>query len=440
MTSEAEVIEIDTGFRPNVVQKGIFRNLKRFNVVVAHRRMGKTVFAVNALIDSAMAFPRNDGRFAYIAPYMNQARAIAWDYFKQYSHMIPGIKFHEQVATVEFPNGSKIRLFGADNADAMRGLFFDGAVLDEVADMRPHVWPEIVRPAMSDRLGWAIFIGTPKGVNLFSDLYFRGQDDKNWYCQSFPVSETGLIPDEELAAARKTMTENQYLQEFECDFNASVDNALIPLSVVLEATGKHRGLDEVEGSPKILGVDVARYGGDRCCIFPRQGLIAHKPKSWQGIDNMTFAGYVGAAIAKWEPDAVFIDAGRGEGVIDRLRQLGHRNIIEVNFGGKAGDPHYVNKRSEMWDQLRRWLEAGGSIPPTPGLKQDLTAPTYSYNNAANKFQLESKDKIKERGLPSPDLGDALALTFANPIVAKIKKVSQNGGNKYNPVIDRLKRG
>ena len=156
---------------------------------------------------------------------------------------------------------------------------------------------------------------------------------------------------------------------------------------------------------------------------------------------MELAAIAADAIARWEPDAVFVDAGRGEGVIDRLRQL-NLNPIEVNFGGRASNPHYVNKRAEMWDAMRRWIDAGGCIPDNPELKVDLCAPTYSYANAANKFELESKDDMKKRDLKSPDLADALALTFAAPVAKKgemgFKSKTVKAARRHNPH-DRLRR-
>ncbi|MDR1019139.1 MAG: hypothetical protein LBL73_00140, partial [Synergistaceae bacterium] len=132
------------------------------------------------------------------------------------------------------------------------------------------------------------------------------------------------------------------------------------------------------------------------------------------LDNMTLAGIAAREIEKFRPDAVFVDAGRGEGVIDRLRQLGHR-VLEVNFGSRATDAgRYSDKRSEMWDRTREWLEAGGSIPNDAALKSDLTAPSYSFD-AAGRMELEKKERVKARGLRSPDTADALALTFAFPV-------------------------
>jgi hypothetical protein len=166
------VPKIALPFIPRYPQREVLENLNRsrFSVIVAHRRMGKTVCVLNHLVRKALTLQIGDGRYAYVAPYRNQAKTIAWDYMRRYvppPGELPGTQFSEQDLECRLPNGSKIRLYGADNPDALRGGYFDGVVLDEVADMKPNVWGEIVRPALSDRAGWAVFIGTPKGQNLF---------------------------------------------------------------------------------------------------------------------------------------------------------------------------------------------------------------------------------------------------------------------------------
>ena len=153
---------------------------------------------------------------------------------------------------------------------------------------------------------------------------------------------------------------------------------------------------------------------------------------------MQLAARVAAEIDRWRPDAVFCDAGAGAGVIDRLRQLRH-DVVEVPFGGKPIDAQYLNRRTEMWCLMADWLRMGGAIPDEVALKQDLAAPTYRYD-AQGRRALESKDELKARGLPSPDLGDALALTFASPVAPKsarerfferVERKSERG--EYNPL-------
>ncbi len=407
---------IRTGYEPRWFQSEIHNNLKRFSVLVLHRRAGKTVLAINALIDAALKSTKQNPRFGYVAPYRTQAKQIAWDYLKLFAGHIPGAKFNESELTLDFEhNGARIRLFGADNPDAMRGLYFDGVVLDEYADMKPATWGEVVRPALADRLGWCLFIGTPKGVNQFFDMYQHARQDSEWYAALYNVEDTGALDVNELALAKQTMTENQYRQEMLCDFTASGEDTLISIDLAQGAMERSAGLkeDAYQFAPRILGVDVARYGGDRSVIMRRQGLFSDVSAIRNNMDNMQLADSVAAQIVEWEPDAVFVDGGRGEGVIDRLRQLGHP-VIEVNFGGRPGNDRYLNKRAEMWDKMRKWLEEGGCIPPNKELRADLCVPTFRMN-AANKMELERKEEIKKRGMPSPDLADALALTFAQDV-------------------------
>lgn len=407
---------IDLGFRPRAWQIDSLRKRKRFNVEVVHRRGGKTVVKIMRLIDAALRLDRPMPRYGYVAPLLKQAKAIAWDYLKAYTRPIPGVTINESELFVELPNGARIRIFGADNPDALRGLYFDGVVLDEVADMKPEVWTAIILPAILDRNGWADFIGTPKGINLFSEMYFRALKDPEWFACLRTVYDTGALSEAEIELARASMPEAQFRQEFLCDFTAGSSNALIPVDLVQESAGKHLREDQYNFAARVLGVDVARQGDDRTVIFRRQGLAAFKPVVMKGADSMEVAAKVVAEMREFGADAVFVDGtgGYGAGVIDRLRMLGH-NPIEVQFGGKARDPRFANKRVEMWWDLGEWVRAGGTIPDLPELKVELCTPTYDHDNARGVMQLESKDDIKKRMGYSPDLGDALALTFAQDV-------------------------
>ena len=149
---------------------------------------------------------------------------MAWDYLKAAARQILtfGGSINEAELRVDYPNGGQVRLYGADNPDALRGIYLDGVVLDEYADMDPRVWPEVIRPALSDRLGWATFIGTPKGRNDFHAIWKRAEGADDWFSAMLKASETGLIDQAELAMARQDLTEDQYAQEFECSFDAAI--------------------------------------------------------------------------------------------------------------------------------------------------------------------------------------------------------------------------
>ena len=184
--------------------------------------------------------------------------------------------------------------------------------------------------------------------------------------------------------------------------------------------------------PLVFGVDVARFGDDRSVLFARQGsdaaLIA--PLEWRLADNMQLAAHIAHAIERHRPERVFIDAGGGAGVIDRLRQLGCEQVVEVNFGGEAlrhsDCPAFANKRSEMWWLMAAWLKnPRARLPNIPCLVAELSTPRYSFNSA-NAVALEKKDDLKKRLGASPDYADALALTFAQPILRDWRPTGRRG--------------
>ncbi|MFG1340381.1 hypothetical protein [Xanthobacter autotrophicus] len=177
------------------------------------------------LVDAALRCEKENPRFAYVAPFYTQAKDIAWSYIKQYGTRIPGAATNESELRLDLPNGGRVRLYGAENYDRLRGLYLDGIVLDEYADMDPRVWPEVVRPALSDRRGWATFIGTPKGRNGFFDIWEHAQSSPDWLALMLRASETRLVEEDELADARLTMTPEQYEQEYECSFDAAIVGA-----------------------------------------------------------------------------------------------------------------------------------------------------------------------------------------------------------------------
>ena len=182
---------------------------------------GKTVLCINDLIYRALIDGKEDGRYAYIAPYYSQAKSIAWDYLLRYSQPVLA-KANQSELWIELVTGARIRLLGAENCDALRGNYLDGVVMDEFADMKPSIWGAVVRPLLSDRKGWATFIGTPKGHNAFWEIYNNATKDPNWYVKVLRASQTGILDKAELEDAAKAMTEDQYLQEFECDFESAI--------------------------------------------------------------------------------------------------------------------------------------------------------------------------------------------------------------------------
>ena len=219
---------------------------------------GKTVACIMDLVDAALRCEKPNPRFAYIAPFYAQAKDVAWAYFKQFTAPIPGVEVHESELRIDLPNGARLRLYGADNYDRMRGVYFDGAVLDEYGDMDPRAWAEVIRPILSDRRGWATFIGTPKGRNHFYEIWQAAKENPSeWFTLMLRASETGLLPPDELEDARKVMTPEQYEQEYECSFEAAILGAYYGREMQrLEAEGRIRSVPHDPSLPVYTGWDL----------------------------------------------------------------------------------------------------------------------------------------------------------------------------------------
>jgi len=222
--------EIDIPYEARDVMMPFHRRKQRFACLVAHRRCGKTVAAINDLIRDALVTPRDNVRVGYVAPTFRMAKQICWDYAKYYTQHIPDIKVNESELRIDFPNGARLRLFGAESAESMRGIYLDSVVMDEPADFPANVWPTIIRPTLADRSTpdsptRATFIGTPKGKNEFWEIFDKAKGDSDWYTAMHKASETNILPQAELEDALKIMGEDRYEQEFECSFEAAIMGA-----------------------------------------------------------------------------------------------------------------------------------------------------------------------------------------------------------------------
>jgi phage terminase large subunit len=223
MVQAARVIELP--YAPRRAFIPYHYRKQRWAVMVAHRRAGKTVATENDLIARALSLTRPHGRYAYVAPFLAQAKEVAWEYLKRYAG--PALKDkNESELWIELLNGARIRIHGADNPDRLRGTYLDGCVLDEYADFRAGVWGEVIRPMLSDREGWATFIGTPKGRNEFFELWeLAGREPDRWFRQMLKASESGLLSEKERAEMALDLTPDQIMQEMECSFDAAITGA-----------------------------------------------------------------------------------------------------------------------------------------------------------------------------------------------------------------------
>ena len=268
-----------------------FHNRKqRWSVLVCHRRAGKTVATLNDLIRGAVNECKPEGRYAFIFPLRNQAKDTAWRYLRRYAEPLLAKPPNKSELRVDLVNGSMIRLYGADNPDALRGPYLDGVVLDEFGDMKPEVWHEVVRPMLADRRGWATFIGTPKGKNEFFRLYESAKRDPTWFHMMLNASDSGIISSSELADLQREMGEDQYQQEFECSFEAAIKGAFYADEMrTMLAEGRIRPI-EIEKEVRVhtawdLGVSNSTAIWFVQCVGRERRLVDYYEGSGVGLNH-----------------------------------------------------------------------------------------------------------------------------------------------------------
>lgn len=374
--SMGKVKTIATGYTPRPLQMEIHRNMKRFNVLVLHRRFGKTVLSINEMLDRGLRNPRKNPQYVYLAGTYGQAKRVAWEYVKEFTKGIPGTKANEAELRVDIPRphlDDKVRLLllGAENPDSLRGIYIDGCVLDEFGVCDPSVWGEVIRPALADREGWAIFIGTPKGQNHFYNLYNKAKqlEGKDWYVSLHRASETEVIPKAELEAAQAEMSEEEFEQEFECSWTAANVGAYYQKTIAkLE---KDNRITSVVYEPKVV-VDTAwDLGiGDTTAIWFCQSIgteyrvIDYLEMSGQGLEwfvkELNKKDYIYGE--HFLPhDAKARELGTGKSRVETLRSLGLKRIYVLPRWGVDDGIHAVRSLlPQCWfDEVkcRRGLEA-----------------------------------------------------------------------------------
>jgi hypothetical protein len=419
---------------------------RRFTIVKAHRRAGKTWVACAALALTALALPKT--RYAYLAPTRVQAKAITWAIFRDMLAPIPGVHFKDSELIIVLPNGSEIGLYSGENHDSLRGSGFHGAVVDEVANMPLDAWFASLRPTLSGTGGWALFIGTPRGSDLLSELYqyAASGSDPDWAAISFeawPVNTTGVLSDTEIESARReAISEATFLREYGVRLDVSAEDQLIRLEDVLAcqsrvATPQFMRAGITRREPRIIGVDISGPGanGDNSVIVMRQGPIVLEPITVPSDQYELLPGLVATAIRDFEADACFLDGtgGWSLGVLPALQELGY-SPQPINFGSAAiKDTLYANRRAEMHAQLAEWTRRPNSILPRgQKLASELTATCFSHD-AKGRILLERKVQTRSRLGRSPDIADALALTFAAPVIMSQRNEGLLSARQYGGV-------
>lgn len=356
---------IDLGYKARKPFVPLHTRKQRFGCIVAHRRAGKTVASILDLIDAALRCTKPDPRFAYIAPYYAQAKDVVWAYVKRYAGAIPGTSINESELRVDFPNGARLRLYGADNYDRLRGIYLDGVVLDEFADQPPQAWREVIRPALADRQGWALFIGTPKGRNAFYDVYEQARTSDDWFDLKLKASETGLVEPSELEALRADMSANEYAREMECDFDAAVEGAYYAECIATARRDERVGF--VPEDPHLVVKLFADIGGtgakaDNFVFWAQQcvGLEIRWTNHYE-VQGQPIAAHLNWMRSQgYTPDRVIIYLPHDGDTQDRVFDVSYRSAFEgagytvvvIPNQGKGAAAARIEKGRKLFPKMR----------------------------------------------------------------------------------------
>ena len=275
--------EIQIDYEPREWTYVLHNTTKRWNVIVAHRRSGKTTATLNHLQRDALL--NKNSRYAYISPTYKQSKNIAWDIAKYYAKDIPLVKFNEAELRIDYPNGGRITLYGADNPDSLRGLGLWGVIFDEYSQQPSNIFTEIIRPALADHKGYAIWIGTPKGKNEFWKLYELAKQDSDWMSVHLTVDDTSLISEKELADARKIMSEDEYQQEWHCSFEAAIKGAFY-----VDEIKKAREEKRITAVPYELGFPVDTWWDLGMADSTTIGFFQFISNQWRIVDYYENSG------------------------------------------------------------------------------------------------------------------------------------------------------
>jgi hypothetical protein len=369
-----------------------------------------------------------------------QLRTRFWAELQKWYRLFIGRELFEMSATAIYAKDkAHERTWRADatpwsehNPTAFQGLHNFGKRLfilfDEASEIADVIW-EAISGALTDastEIIWCVFGNPTSNKFRFRQCFGGGRFAHRWKSYHIDSREVRHSNKEYLQSVIEDWgydsdyTRVRVLGQFpRAELTGFISEEDVSLAASRQLT------EPLPSAPLVMGVDVARFGDDSSCIVFRRGRDARTiaPESHHGRDTMFLAGRVAELYQTYRPDAIFVDEGGvGSGVVDRLLQLGVP-VIGIQFGarpdrlGVGGETHrFANKRAEMWGGLRQWIK-GGCIPDLPGLHAELTGPLYAFN-LRDEIQLEKKSDMKKRGLASPDIADALALTFAMPVIAK----------------------
>lgn len=438
--------------RPDVWQEALLKDIRDAHIRNATRKANKK--AVSTAIRRAVKSGHGVGKSAlvswlvqwYISTHpnpqivvtantQNQLKTKTWRELSKWHNLLINKDWFTWTATTfyfnEYPETWVAHAipWSANNPEAFAGTHDENVLIifDEASGIDQCIWDTCEGAMTTEGAVWCAFGNPTRNSGAFFDCFNKFKH--RWKGHTVD-SQNAMMASQ--AQIREWIDDYGYDSDFvrvrvRGEFPVAGSHQLIPRDAVEEGMRTELTLDDVDGQPLIMGVDVARFGDDESVVYIRKGRKHYEPLIYRGIGTMELADAVAELIVDRQPDAVFVDGGGvGGGVVDRLRQMGHF-INEVNSSAKPIDEEkYANKRAEMWDLMRKHLSEICDLPEDYTLVEQLIAQEYFFDNK-NRMLLVKKTDMKKQGLPSPDRADALALTFAQPVYATARKRKKRRG-------------
>jgi len=430
-------MKVTIELKPRPAFREFVHSEHRWACIVAHRRAGKTFAVLQKLIKIAFEYKRSGPppRFAVISPTREQTKDICWAYLKEFVAAVPQVEINESELKITLPNKTTIRLYSGNNFERLRGLYLDGVIVDEPADVPPAAWSQVIRPCLSDYQGFAWFIGTPKGKDAFYKRHQQAQESPEWYSALIRASESGILPAEELKSIRDdyTVSEADYRQEYECDFSIGRPGAIYAPDINRAEDEGRIGPFPIDESALIHTTwDLGAPANSVCLYFQRVGLtyriidcdLGLELKTGERVAHMMAKGYnYGYHFLPHDGDNKHAD---NMSFADKLTEAGLMNVKTLPRGPHGAEEKRIRMMTDMFNQL--WFH--DSLAGEGGLIEALSA----YHRKESRLGGYIENKIAHDWSSHPaDAFGYISEAIQNKMLPELRAFESTGPGKQRPI-------
>ena len=430
-------MKVTIELKPRPAFREFVHSKHRWACIVAHRRAGKTFAVLQKLIKIAFEYKRSGPppRFAVISPTREQTKDICWAYLKEFVAAVPQVEINESELKITLPNKTTIRLYSGNNFERLRGLYLDGVIVDEPADVPPAAWSQVIRPCLSDYQGFAWFIGTPKGKDAFYKRHQQAQESPEWYSALIRASDSGILPPEELKSIRDdyTVSEADYRQEYECDFSIGRPGAIYAPDINRAEDEGRIGPFPIDESALVHTTwDLGAPANSVCLYFQRVGLtyriidcdLGLELKTGERVAHMMAKGYnYGYHFLPHDGDNKHAD---NMSFADKLTEAGLVNVKTLPRGPHGAEEKRIRMMTDMFNQL--WFHE--SLSGEGGLLEALSA--YHRKEARLGGYIENKIAHDWSSHPADAFG-YISEAIQNKMLPELRAFESTGPGKQRPI-------